>query len=251
MSKTKNTVIDDQNNTQVNNRKTDVNRMTMETLSELSIAVCHAMKEVQGDRTTGEAVCQSEVYCDLLGLSALGFDRFRATELRKMEYRNHTLHDLLKELYQRMQMFHRIAVIEGADLPGIKWTLKQGKYERPGIEPQQADGEYFVLHLKDCALNLEHSFIDPNDKICDCPTEGRLIAIRLNLGLLQEEDPEVGESHLWDEYDEFLDFQTEFDDEKDIRNVYPCEYSHERAIRDTLAQLDVIADMANEQGDEK
>lgn len=252
MSKTKNQVIDqmNENNNQVNNRQQDVNRMTMETISRLTSAAYQAMKEVQGDRTQSDVVLQSEVYGDLWNVSVLGYNRFLQTERKNMEYRKHSLHDLLKELYQRMQMFYHYAVAEGADLPGIKWSMEQGKYERPTIEPQQADGEYFVLHLGECALNLEHSFIDPNDIICDRPTEGRLIAIRLNLGLLQEEDPEVGESHLWDEYDEFLDFQTEFDDEKDIRNVYPCEYSHERAIRDTLAQLDVIKNM-NEQAEKK
>lgn len=55
--------------------------------------------------------------------------------------------------------------------------------------------------------------------------------------------PESEDSHLWDEYDEFLTFCCEFPDDKECRDIYPCEYSHEVAIRDTLAQLDVISNM--------
>ena len=244
MSKTKNQVIDqmNENNTPVNNRQTDVNRMTMETLSELSTAVFHAMKEVQGDRTTGEAVCQSEVYCDLYGLSALGFDRFRATELRKTQYRNHTLHDLLKELYQRMKMFHHYAVAKGVDLPGIKWT------EESGI---------FVIHLRDCALNMEHSLTDESrlpgwdDSITRL--EGRLYAI----GYDPDIDPDDPHGDCYQHYEAALNFLCELnihdEDNTEHRDVTLCHHSwwHRDLLRDTLAQLDVIADMGNEQAEKK
>ena len=146
MSKTKDMVIDDQNKR--NERKADVNRLSMETLSELHTAAYHAMKEVQGDRTLGEAVVQSDVYCDLYNITALGYDRFLATERMKMQYRKMELHDLLKELYHRMKMFHHYGVIEGAGLPGIHWHM-----ESNGV---------FAIDLKDCALNMEHSFDDPH-----------------------------------------------------------------------------------------
>ena len=236
MSKTKNVVIDDQNKQNVTNYYQDVNRMTMETLSKLNTAAYHAMKEVQGDRTLSDVVLQSDLYGDLWKVSCVGHDRFVATERRKMEYRNHSLHDLLKELYQRMKMFHHYAVAKGAELPGIKWHIESNGF--------------FAIDLRDCALNMEHSFEDPHAEHHDRQKEGRLFCIGLNLPLLDSEDPESEDSHLWDEYDEFLTFCCEFPDDKECRDIYPCEYSHERAIRDTLAQLDVIKSM-NEQNQNK
>ena len=64
-----NLVIDDQNKKnekqqQVNNRRRDINRLTKETNYQMFSALTQAMKEVQGDRKTGEAICDSELYCD-------------------------------------------------------------------------------------------------------------------------------------------------------------------------------------------
>lgn len=235
MSKIKNQVIDQQNennenkNQSINPRQRDQRRLSIETLTALNHAAIDAMKEIQGDRTTAEAACDSELYCDLMQVSLLGHNRWLDYERKKQQYYKMELHDLLKALYQRMQMYYHYQECKGRELTGITCRMEQS-----GV---------FALVLGECALNLEHTF---EDDLHD-NSEGRLFCIGLNLPLLETEDPENPESHLSGEYDEFLSFCCEFDDDKECRDVYPSEYSHEAAIRSILAQLDQIGELANEQ----
>lgn len=232
MSKTKNQVIDQQNenkNQSINPRQRDQRRLSIETLTALNHAAIDAMKEIRGDRTTAEAACDSELYCDLMQMSLLGHNRWLDYERKKQQYRDMNIHDLLRELYQRMQMYYHYQECKGRELPGIQCRMEQN-----GV---------FALVLGECALNLEHTF---EDDLHD-NSEGRLFCIGLNLPLLETEDPENPESHLSGEYDEFLSFCCEFDADKEFRDVYPSEYSHEAAIRSILAQLDQIAELTNEQ----
>ena len=240
MSKTKNVVIDQQNKERENNQsinpiQRDQRRLSIETLTALNRAAYDAMKEIQGDRTTAQVVSESELYCDLMQMSLLGYNRWLDYERKKQQYRDMNLHDLLKELYLRMQMFHHYQECKGRELPGITARMEQN-----GV---------FALMLGECAVNLEHRFIDPHAEHYDHQREGTLFCIGLNLSLLESEDPEDPESHLSDEYDEFLTFCCEFDGDdgdKECRDVYPCEYSHEEVIRSILAQLDQIGEMNNE-----
>lgn len=235
MNKTKNQVIDQQNennenkNQSINPRQRDQRRLSIETLTALNRAAHDAMKEIQGDRTTAEAVSDSELYCDLMQISLLGYNRWLDYERKKQQYRDMKMDDLLKALYQRMQMYHHYQECKGRELPGITCRMEQN-----GV---------FALVLGECAINLEHTFEDDlHDNV-----EGRLFCIGLNLPLLETEDPENPESHLSGEYDEFLSFCCEFDADKEYRDVYPSEYSHEAAIRSILAQLDQIGELANKQ----
>ncbi len=236
MSKTKNQVIDQQNenkNQSINPRQRDQRRLSIETLTALNHAAIDAMKEIQGDRTTGEAISDSELYCELMQISLLGYNRWLDCERKKQQYRDMKMDDLLKALYQRMQMYYHYQECKGRELPGITCRMEQN-----GV---------FALVLGECALNLEHTFEDPDAEHYDHQREGRLFYIGLNLPLLETEDPENPESHLSGEYDEFLSFCCEFDADKEFRDVYPCEYSHELVIRSILAQLDQIGELAGEE----
>lgn len=239
MSKTNNQVIDQLNennenkNQSINPRQRDQRRLSIETLTALNHAALDAMKEIRGDRTTTEAAGDSELYCDLMQMSLLGYNRWLDYERKKQKYHDMKMDDLLKELYQRMHLYYHWQEAEGRRVPGITCRMEQN-----GV---------FALVLGECALNLEHTFEDPDAEHCDHQREGRLFCIGLNLPLLETEDPENPESHLSGEYDEFLSFCCEFDADKEFRDVYPSEYSHERAIRSILAQLDQIAELANGQ----
>ena len=107
MNKTKNQVIDQQNennenkNQSINPRQRDQRRLSIETLTALNRAAHDAMKEIQGDRTTAEAVSDSELYCDLMQISLLGYNRWLDYERKKQQYRDMKMDDLLKALYQR------------------------------------------------------------------------------------------------------------------------------------------------------
>lgn len=239
MSKIKNQVIDQLNENNenkiqsINPRQRDQRRLSIETLTALNHAAIDAMKEIQGDRTTGETVSDSELYCDLMQMSLLGYNRWLDYVLKKQQYRDMKMNDLLRELYQRMQMYYHYQECKGRELTGITCRMEQS-----GV---------FALVLGECAINLEHTFEDPDAEHYDHQREGRLFCIGLNLPLLETEDPENPESHLSGEYDEFLSFCCEFDADKEFRDVYPCENSHEAAIRSILAQLDQIGELAGKQ----
>ena len=102
MNKTKNQVIDQQNennenkNQSINPRQRDQRRLSIETLTALNRAAHDAMKEIQGDRTTAEAVSDSELYCDLMQISLLGYNRWLDYERKKQQYRDMKMDDLLK-----------------------------------------------------------------------------------------------------------------------------------------------------------
>lgn len=244
MSKKKNQVIDQLNEQsenqnaanekqQVKNIQRDQRRLSIETLTTLNLAAHAAMKEIRGDRTTAEAAGDSELYCELMQMSLLGYDRWIDYERKQQQYRDMEMDDLLKELYQRMQLYYHWQEAEGRRVPGIACRTEQN-----GV---------FALVLGECAINLEHTFEDPDAEHYDQQREGRLFCIGLNIPLLETEDPENPESHLSGEYDEFLSFCCEFDADKEFRDIYPSEYSHEAAIRSILAQLDQIGELANEQ----
>lgn len=207
----------------------DINRMSFETLRKLNNTAVDAGNEIRGTLTLEEAVLQSELYGKLFEISMIGNNRLIDTYMKEEKYWKMELHELLKELYGRMKMFHHYAVAKGAELPGIAWSI-----ENNGV---------FAINLRECALNMEYSFEDPDAELNDKSRDGILFCIGLNVPLLETEDPEADESHLWGEYDEFLNFCCVFRDDKEYRDIYPCEPSHKQAIRFILAQLDLIADM--------
>ena len=186
MSKTKNMVIDQLNeqnenkNQSVNPRLQDMRRLSIETLTALNCAAYDAMKEIQGDRTREQVVRESELYCDLMAASLLGYNRWLDYQRKKQEYRDMSLHELMKTLYQRMHMYYHYQECKGRELPGIQCRMEQS-----GV---------FALVLGECAINLEHTFEDPYAEHCDHQREGRLFCIGLNLPLLETEDPENPEN---------------------------------------------------------
>lgn len=208
----------------------DFNRLSIETLHKLLQAVIIAEKELQGDETFEYAVGHSELFSDLVPIQLMAFENMK--KRRSMKYCKMPMGELLKELYQRMQMYCHYGECKGRELPGIKWS-------------RESNG-MFTITLNECAINLEHSFSDPHASLEDKKEHGRLFCIGLNLPLLDEEDPENKDSHLYGEYDEFLTFCCLFGDDNECRDIYPSEPDHEEAIRDILAGLDAIAEMNNE-----
>lgn len=233
MSKTKNVVIDDQNKkneeAQANSQSKDFNRLSGEAIGKLCDATHDAMKELQGDNSVSDAVCNSELYCSLFPLSVMACNHYFKREKAKLSYLKMEMGELLKELYLRMQMYYNYGECKGRDLPGIAWHM-----EPTGV---------FAITLRDCAVNMEQPF---KEESWDRPA--RLFAIGLNLTLLESEDPEDEGSHLAGEYDEFVTFTCEVRDpgtgESECRDIYPSpNHCNEEAIRSILGSLDLISKM--------
>lgn len=239
MSKTKDMVIDDQNNRneQVNNRRRrDINRLTKETNYQLLDALTKAMKEIQGDRETGETICDSELYCDMWNLQAAAFARVVRHDRKLQQYQDMEMGDLLKQLYQRMQTLHHYGACKGRELKGIDWTEDNGR---------------FVINLRDCAVNLEHTICDELRLPGWEGTIGQLSGTLYAIGYDPDTDCDSGELQV--HYEEALNFlcclNTDDPAAAEHRDVtlYHRSWQHKDLLRDILAGLDVIGDMANEQ----
>lgn len=206
-------------------RAEDINRMSYETAKELCSSLTQAMKEVENGRGTIDAVDQSELYRELFTMQSLVMSRELKVIRKAMSYHKMEMHELLKVLYEILSMYHHYGACKGRELPGIAWTMER---------------DVFVLRLGECAVNMEHSVIDKanNDE------KGRLFVI----GYDPDVDCESGE--MEGHYEKALNFLCEFKDpdgnvegrDVTLRNVW----HHEVLLRDTLAQLDVIADMMSE-----
>lgn len=219
----------------------DVNRLTLETTQQVFNALYAASKEIQGERTTGEVISESQTYCDMYVLQNMVSNRLLKFDKARMFYDKLKYNALLKELYLRMQTYHHYGACHGRELPGISWS----DYESGG----------FMLHLGDCALNMEHSILDEHTFQQDCLSsetkehyeyDGHLFAIGYDPDTDCEEDEDG-----WCDYGKALNFCAEFRDHdgsiKECRDVKIVNVHHHAALlRDLLAQMDVIGDMANE-----
>lgn len=243
MSKTKNMVIDDQNKKneaaareqQVKNRRRDINRLTKETNYQLFDALTKAMEEIQCDRETAQTICDSELYCDMWNLQAAAFARVVKHDRKLQQYQRMEMGDLLKQLYLRMQMLHHYGACHGRPLPGIAWTENNGR---------------FVIQLRDCAVNMEQSITDETRLPGWEGTIGELSGTLYAIGYDPDIDCESGE--LQGHYEEALNFLCELNtdnpDATELRDVtlYHRSWQHKDLLRDTLASLDMISDLANE-----
>ena len=235
MNENENAAREQQVNNRLSNRRRDINRLTKETNYQLFDALTKAMKEIQGDRETGQAICDSGLYCDMWDMQAATFARVVKHDRKLQQYQRMEMGDLLKELYLRMQMLHHYGACHGRPLPGIAWTEEDGR---------------FVINLRDCAVNMEHSICDeqrlPGWNRSISELSGTLHSIEYDPGI----DCESGE--LEGHYEEALNFLCELNihepDNTEHRDViiYHRSWQHREVLRDTLASLDMIADMANE-----
>lgn len=216
-----------------NNMLKDFNRLSFETISKLSNAANDAMKQLQGDGSISDAFA-SELYRTLFPICTMASDRWFNRDKAKQPYQKMTMHELLKELYLRLQMFYHYCQCKGRECPGIECHM-----EPTGV---------FAITLNACAVNMESSFEDWQGG--DKKESGTLFCISLNLPLLENENPEDPESSLVGEYDEFMTFACDFKDSDgnhECRDVYPSEtYSNEEALRNILGALDMISKMNNE-----
>ncbi len=212
----------------------DVNRLTKEANYELFSALTTAMKQVQGEREVVEAIEDSELYCELLKLQNVAFNRVRKHDHYVQQYQDMEMGELLKQLYQRMQTLHHYGACKGRELKGIDWTEENG---------------IFIIRLRDCAINMEHSICDeqrlPEWSGSISELNGNLYAIGY--------DPSINCDDVNDDYyqhyEEALTFLCELNtsnkDATEHRDVTLCSHSwqHRDLLRDTLATLDMIFSM--------
>ena len=213
----------------------DFNRLTIEANNKLMGAVCNAMMELQGEQRFADAVMENDLLAQLTPVQVMSSRRMFDHDRAKLKYERMSLNELLAALYNVIQTYHHYGACKGRDLPGIAWYMD--------------DDDVFIITLKDCALNMEHSITDearlPGYEGSIDELEGRLFCIAY--------DPDIDcndpDGEFYGHYEESLSFYAEFEDEDDNvdrRNVTICDvWNHRELLRDLLAELDIIADMAN------
>lgn len=215
----------------------DMNRVSYETAAQLSSVLLRATNEIKGERTVGEAV-ESKIYCDLFDMQTMAFFRQLRVDRRKQQYEGMDMPELLKALYDSVVMYHHYGACKSRDLKGIAWSM---------------EGSVFVLRLGECAVNMEHSVFDEvtfhDDNLRETDKDNESYKCRLfAIGYDSDIDCESGEHK--GHYEEALNFLCEFKDwdgNVETRDVALCDvWHHKELLRDILAQLNVIADMANE-----
>jgi len=206
----------------------DFNRLSIEANNKLLGAVCDAMKELQGEQRFTDAVIENDLLAHLLPVQIMGGRRLAEHDRAKMKYEHMSLNELLAALYSVMQTYHHYGACKGRELKGLCWRID--------------DHDVFAIILKDCALNMEHSITDEDH---DTFPKGRLFCI----GYDPDIDCNDPGGEFYGHYEESLSFCAEFKDEDDsveCRDVALCNvWHHKELLRDLLAELDVIADMAN------
>ena len=213
----------------------DFNRLTIEANNKLLDAVCGAMKELQGEQRFADAVVENDLLAQLVPVQIMGGERLLEHDRAKLKYEHMSLNELLAALYNIMQTYHHYGACKGRELKGLCWRID--------------DHDVFAIILKDCALNMEHSITDearlnPEYNGTIDELEGRLFCI----GYDPDIDCNDPDGEFYGHYDEPLSFCAEFKDEDDnveCRDVTICNVlNHRELLRDLLAELDVIADMA-------
>lgn len=214
----------------------DFNRLTIEANNKLLSAVCGAMKELQGERRFADAVMENDLLAQLAPVQIMGGERAFEHDRAKLKYVHMSLNELLAALYNVMQTYHHYGACKGRELKGLCWRID--------------DDDVFVIALKDCALNMEHSITDearlgPEYKGTIDELEGRLFCI----GYDPDIDCNDPDGEFYQHYEGAMSFYAEFKDEDDNverRNVTICNvWNHRELLRDLLAELDIIADKAN------
>ena len=201
----------------------DFNGLSIETVSKLFSTLTAALKELQGGDTLANAV-RNKLFCAMWELQAKSCNRVMEHDRKKAKYEKMDGRELFRELYLRMKNLHHFK--------GLSWHVEE-------------NGR-FGLMLGDCALNLEHSISDMRRD--GCP-EGTLFCIGYDPYI----DCEDRDSALFGRYENALNFCCSFKDgdAEETRDVtFFDRYPHREMLRDVLAGIDMIGDMATEKDSE-
>lgn len=212
-------------NNENNNTVKDFNRLTIETAMTLARSANKALKELQGDNTFEQAF-NDRTFRDLLHISLMADHRMMVHERKIIKYESlRDFHKQFAELYRKMLMIYRY-VSKGNEVPGIEWS--------------RDNNNVFAITLSDCAVNMEHYVKDDDG-------EGTAYCVWLNVPLLATEDPDNVSSKLHGQYGKFVGFCCDMGNEHRDLKLDWTYLSQENLVLDTLAGLDVIADMYLEQ----
>ena len=211
----------------------DFNKISIETVSKLFTALTDALKELQGGNTLADTVRDNKLFCILWEVQVWCCNRVMEHDRKKEKYLKMDGRKLLREMYMRMATIHHYGACMGRDLKGLSWHIEE-------------NGR-FALMLGECDLNLEHSVLDIRRE--DSPN-GTLFCI----GYDPDIDCDDKDSALFGRYENALNFCCSFKDgdNTETRDLTVFDrYPHREMLRDVLAGIDMIADMAADTKEEK
>ena len=173
-----------------------------------------------------------ELYRSVYRLEIESLRRSSRHKLRKVAYKDVCdMGKLLRVLYNRMTTFYNYGYADGAELPGISWSM-----ENNGV---------FVISLKGCAVNMVHSLVGKDED--GLAQRGIAFGVWLDVPDMEadeDEDPFCIDRNFC----KYVGFTCDFDGEyKDVTfETTDVDDGHLELVRDILADFDMIDEMVGE-----
>ncbi len=183
---------------------------------------------VRGDKPFDEA-WKDELFRSVVRLGIESVRRRARHELKKITYRYvGDMGELTSALYDRMATYYNRACVEGAELPGISWSM-----ESNGV---------FVVTLKECAINMEHTLVNKEEP--ELAQRGVVFNVWLDVPDMEDGEDEESFDPDSDCY-KYVGFTCDYGGEHKDVTFKPTDYDHEHLglVRDVLADFDVIDEM--------
>lgn len=186
-------------------------------------------ESIRGDKSFEEA-WKDELYRSVFRLMIKSVKRNSDHEIKKAAYsRVGDMGELVQVLYDRMTTYYNRTCVVGAELPGISWSM-----ESNGV---------FVITLKECAINMEHTLANEDES--ELAQRGIVFNVWLDV-------PDMGEDEDEESFSpdrnccKYVGFTCDFGGEyKDVVfKPIDCNHEHLELVRNILADFDVIDEMA-------
>ncbi len=158
--------------------------------------------------------------------------------VKTFAYDKMNMGQLLGKLFDRLSMFYNCGYADGAELPGIAWSM-----ESNGI---------FAITLKDCAVNMEHSVEIPSEDSAYIHDRGMVFNVWLDVPDMEDDDPSDAEGRAYGNGYKYVGFTAQFGygDKAQYKDVTfePTDSidNHKKLVIDILADFDMIDEMLKE-----
>lgn len=185
-------------------------------------------ESIRGDKSFEEA-WKDELYRSVFRLMIKSAKRSSDHGIKKAAYsRVGDMGELTSALYDRMTTYYNRACVEGVELPGISWSMNSN-----GV---------FVITLKECAINMEHTLA--NEDEFEPVQRGVVFNVWLDVSDVEEVEGEEPFSPDHDCY-KYIGFTCDFGGEHKDVTFKPTDYDHKHfeLVRDILADFDMIDEM--------
>lgn len=173
-----------------------------------------------------------ELYRSVYRLMTESARRCSFHSVKTFAYDDMGMGKLLDKLFDRLSTFYNYGYADGAELPGIAWSM-------------ESNGT-FVITLKECAVNMEHSVEIPSEDSAYTHDHGMVFNVWLDVPDMEDDDPSDTEGRAYGNGYKYVGFTAQFGygDKAVIKDVtfepFDSDHDHKKLVKDILADFDMI-----------